>query len=150
MAYTAAPEGWWQEFVGGETARTAKLAVVRADGSPQVVPVWMALDRVGGIDQIVFTTGATTVKGKAIARDPRVCLCWDDEKPPFNFVMIRGTATTNDDFDEVRRWAGILGARYMGAHREQEYAERNGVPGELLVRVTPDHVVAKVDIAEYP
>ena len=25
MAYTAAPEGWWQDFVGGETARTAKL-----------------------------------------------------------------------------------------------------------------------------
>lgn len=146
MAYTAAPEGWWQEFVGGGPARTAKLAVVRADGSPQVVPVWVALDRAS--DEIVFTTGADTVKGKAIARDPRVCLCWDDEKPPFNFVMIRGTARTSDDHDEVYRWAGILGARYMGAHREKEYADRNGVPGELLVRVTPEHVVARVDVAD--
>ena len=148
MSYTAAPEGWWQEFVGGTPARTAKLAVVRADGSPQVVPVWMALDRTDGTDEIVFTTGANTVKGKAIARDPRVCLCWDDENPPFNFVMIRGTARTNDDPDEVYRWAGILGARYMGEDREKEYAERNGVPGELVVRVTPDHVVAKVDVAD--
>jgi PPOX class probable F420-dependent enzyme len=146
MAYTAAPDGWWQDFVGGETARTAKLAVVRADGSPQVVPVWVALDRTS--DEIVFTTGANTVKGKAIARDPRVCLCWDDENPPFNFVMMRGTARTSDDLDEVHRWAGRLGARYMGADREQEYADRNGVPGELLVRVTPDHVVAKVAVAD--
>jgi PPOX class probable F420-dependent enzyme len=148
MGYTAAPEGWWQDFVGGATARTAKLAVVRADGSPQVVPVWTALDRKNGVDEIVFTTGSGTVKGKAIARDPRVSLCWDDEHPPFNFVMIRGTARISDDRDEVYRWAGVLGARYMGAEREQEYADRNGVPGELLVRVTPEHVVAKVDVAD--
>ncbi|GAA0638047.1 PPOX class F420-dependent oxidoreductase [Sporichthya brevicatena] len=147
MGYTAAPEGWWQDFVGGTPARTAKLAVVRADGSPQVVPVWTALDRTEGRDEIVFTTGADTVKGKAIARDPRVSLCWDDERPPFNFVMVRGTATTSADLDEVYRWAGILGARYMGADRESEYAERNGVPGELVVRVRVDHVVAKVDVA---
>lgn len=148
MGYQSAPEGWWQQFVGGSPVRTAKLAVVRADGSPQVVPIWIALDQADGIDEIVFTTGAATVKGKAIARDPRVCLCWDDENPPFNFVMIRGRARTSDDPAEVNRWAGILGARYMGAQRQQEYAERNGVPGELLVRVTPEHVVAKVDIAE--
>ncbi len=148
MSYTAAPEGWWQEFVGGSPVRTAKLAVVRADGSPQVVPVWVALDRSNGTDEIVFTTGAGTVKGKAIARDPRVSLCWDDDNPPFNFVMIRGTARIFDDPDEVYRWAGLLGARYMGADREKEYAERNGVPGELLVRVTPEHVVAKVDVAD--
>lgn len=144
MGYTAAPEGWWQSFVGGSPVRTAKLAVVRADGSPQVVPVWVALDG----DEIVFTTGADTVKGKAIVRDPRVSLCWDDENPPFNFVMIRGTARISDDPDEVYRWAGRLGARYMGADREKEYAERNGVPGELVVRVTPEHVVAKVDVAD--
>jgi PPOX class probable F420-dependent enzyme len=148
MAYTAAPEGWWQDFVGGNTARTAKLAVVRADGSPQVVPVWVALDRRDGTDEIVFTTGANTVKGKAILRDPRVCLCWDDETPPFNFVMMRGVARTTDDVEDVRRWAGILGARYMGPDRQREFADRNGVPGELLVRVTPERVVAKVDVAE--
>ncbi len=148
MGYTAAPDGWWQSFVGATPARTAKLAVVRADGSPQVAPVWVALDRRDGVDEIVFITGAYTVKGKAIARDPRVCLCWDDEQPPFHFVMIRGTARTSDDSAEVHRWAGRLGARYMGAEREKEFADRNGVPGELLVRVTPEHVVAKVNLAD--
>ena len=46
-----------------------------------VAPVWVDLDG----DQVVFTTSADTIKGKAILRDPRVSLCWDDERPPVQF-----------------------------------------------------------------
>jgi hypothetical protein len=49
--------------------------------------------------------------------------------------MTEGTATWTDDLDDIRRWATRIGAR-------------NGVPGELLVRVTPAHVVAVRDVAE--
>jgi hypothetical protein len=49
-----------------------------ADGSSHVVPVWVDL----GGDQIVFMTSADTVKRKAIPRDPRMSLCWDDERLP--------------------------------------------------------------------
>ena len=52
MAYNNAPAGWWQEFVGGEPARTAKLAVVSKDGSPHVAPVWVDLD---GDDPVSYT-----------------------------------------------------------------------------------------------
>ena len=97
MGYTDAPAGWWREFVLAFPARTAKLAVVRADGSPHVAPVWVDLDG----DQIVFTTSADTIKGKAILRDPRVSLCWDDERPPFSFVTVSGTAVTSADADEL-------------------------------------------------
>ena len=144
MGYQAAPEGWWQKFVGADPARTAKLAIVRADGSPHVVPVWVDLDD----DEIVFTTGLDTVKGKAIARDPRVSMCWDDESPPFSFVSIRGNARIVDDLEQVREWAARLGGRYMGADRAEEYRARNGVPGEVVVRVRPEKVVAMVDLAE--
>ena len=91
MSYTDAPAGWWREFLLAFPARTAKLAVVRADGSPHVAPVWVDLDG----DQIVFMTSADTIKGKAILRDPRVSLCWDDERPPFSFVTVSGTAVTS-------------------------------------------------------
>ena len=70
MSYNEAPNGWWKEFVTAMPARTAKLAVVRADGSPHVAPVWVDLDG----DHIVFMTSADTIKGKAILRDPRVSL----------------------------------------------------------------------------
>ena len=36
----------------------------------------------------------------------------------------------------------------MGADRAEEYGCRNAVPPELLVRVTPTTVTAKVDVAE--
>jgi hypothetical protein len=144
MGYTEAPEGWWQAFVGSMPPHTAKLAVVRADGSPHVAPVWVVLDG----DDIVFMTSAETIKGKAILRDPRVSLCWDDERPPFSFVTVSGTATTSTDPDELLRWATRIGGRYMGADRADEYGRRNAVPPEMVVRVTPTRVTAKVDVAD--
>jgi PPOX class probable F420-dependent enzyme len=143
MGYTDAPSGWWREFISASPARTAKLAVVRADGSPHVAPVWVDLDG----DQIIFMTSADTVKGKAILRDPRVSLCWDDERPPFSFVTISGVAATSADPGELLRWAVRIGGRYMGADRAQEFGRRNAVPPELVVRVTPTRIAAKVDIA---
>jgi PPOX class probable F420-dependent enzyme len=143
MGYTPAPDGWWEKFVSADPPRTAKLAIVRADGGPHVVPVWVDLDD----GEIVFTTGLDTVKGKAITRDDRVALCWDDEAPPFSFVSVRGRARIVDDPEQVRSWATRLGGRYMGADRAEEYGARNGVPGEVVVRVRPEKVVAMVDLA---
>ncbi len=143
MAYNDAPEGWWQGFVSAAPARTAKLGLVRKDGSPHVAPVWVALDG----DDIVFMTSADTIKGKAILRDPRVCLCWDDERPPFSFVTVSGTAATSTDPAELLRWATLIGGRYMGHNRAEEYGQRNAVPPEMVVRVTPTKVVAKVAVA---
>ena len=72
-----------------EGSRTGKLATVRADGSPHVAPVWFILDQ----DDLVFMTGATTVKGKAILRETRVAVLVDDERPPFAFATIEGTVS---------------------------------------------------------
>lgn len=143
MGYRDAPDGWWQQFVGALPARTAKLGVVRADGSPHVAPVWVDIDG----DDIVFMTSADTIKGKAILRDPRVSLCFDDERPPFAFATLSGTATTSTDPDELLTWGTRIGGRYMGAHRADDYGARNAVPPEMVVRVRVDRVVAKVDIA---
>jgi PPOX class probable F420-dependent enzyme len=118
--------------------------VVAASGAPLVAPVWIDLDG----DDILFNTGATTAKGRAVRRDPRVALCFDDERPPFSFVLVHGTATISEDLDEVRLWAGRIGGRYMGADRAEEYGARNGVPGELLIRVTPTKIIAARDIAD--
>jgi len=148
MPYTEAPPGWWQRFVTTTPARTAKLAVTRADGSPHVAPIWVDLDGEGDQAVIVFTTGRDTVKGRAILRDPRVALCWDDESPPFSFVTLRGSAVVSEDLAEVRHWAARIGGRYMGTDRAEEFGRRNGVPGELLVRVRPLRVVAKIDVAD--
>jgi PPOX class probable F420-dependent enzyme len=148
VGYTPAPPGWWQEFVRS-TARPAVLAVTRLDGSPHAAPVWIDLDTDDdGADVLVFTTHRETIKGKSIVRDGRVCLTVDDDTPPFSFVTITGRATVSEDPDELLRWATRIGGRYMGADRAEEYGRRNGVPGEMVVRVRADKVVAKVDIAD--
>ena len=124
--------------------RTAVCATTRRDGRPHVAPVWVALDG----DRLVFMTGAETVKGRSLRRDPRVALCFDDESPPFGFVVVEGTAELSEDLDELVRWGGVIGGRYMGEDRGAEFARRNGVPGELLVVVTPTSVVGELRVAD--
>ncbi|MBC6469746.1 PPOX class F420-dependent oxidoreductase [Actinomadura alba] len=132
----------WREFVSTGT-RTGKIGVTRADGSPHVTPIWFVLD---GPD-LVFTTYGEGVKGRALRRDPRASLCVDDERPPYSFVTVFGEASLSQDLGEVRKWATILGGRYMGADRAERYGERNAVPGELLVRLRIGKVIAQRDIA---
>jgi PPOX class probable F420-dependent enzyme len=148
MAYTRAPEGWWQAFVRAQPARTAKLATVRADGGPHVAPIWIDLDGDGDDAELVFTTSADTLKGKAILRDGRVALCLDDERPPFSFVTIEGTTTTSTDPDELLAWATRIAGRYMGSDLADAYGRRNGVAPEMVVRVRPTRVTAIVDVAD--
>ena len=62
--------------------------------------------------------------------------------------MIEGTATLNDDFPELRTWATRIAGRYMGEDQAASYGERNSVPGELLVRITPTRTVAEAAIAD--
>ena len=124
--------------------RTATLATTLADGSPLAAPVWVARDG----DRIVFNTGADTAKGRALRRDPRVALSFDDERPPFSFVTVRGTVELDEDPERLVRWASEIGGRYMGAEHAEDYGRRNGVPGELLVVVTPTRVIGALDIAE--
>ncbi|BBX71798.1 PPOX class F420-dependent oxidoreductase [Mycolicibacterium psychrotolerans] len=127
-----------------EGTRTAKLGYLASDGRPLVAPVWFVVD--GG--DLVFNTGADTAKGRALARDPRVVICVDDDRPPFSFVQIQGTATTSEDPDELVAVATRIGGRYMGADRAEEFGRRNGVPDELIVRVTPTKVIAAFNLAD--
>ena len=144
MSYHEAPHNWWKGFIDALPARTAKLGVVRADGAPQVAPVWIERDG----DRIVFMTGANTVKGKAILRDGRVSLCLDNEHPPFDFLTINGTTTTSTDPDELLEWATRIAARYMGPAVAEQYGRRNAVPPEMVVWVTPTQIIAKTNVAD--
>ncbi|MFC6596916.1 PPOX class F420-dependent oxidoreductase [Kitasatospora paranensis] len=142
-AMTRMTEPEWRAFLAHGT-RTAKLATTRSDGRPHVAPVWFLLDG----DDLVLNTNRATVKGRTLARDPRVMVCVDDERPPFAFVLVQGRATLSDDLAEVRTWAARIAARYMGEERAEEYGARNGVPGELLVRVRIEKVTAQGGIAD--
>jgi hypothetical protein len=62
--------------------------------------------------------------------------------------MIEGTSELKAEDPDLLRWATRIGGRYMGAERAEEYGRRNAVEGELLVRVTPQKVVAYKNMAD--
>ena len=132
-----------REFLTSE-ARSGKLAVVRKDGHPSVSPIWFGLDDDG---TLVFTSWHESVKVRAMRRDPRISICVDRDEPPFDYVRVDGTAEVIDDRELVRHWATRLGGRYMGADRAEEFGARNGVPGELFVRVRITRAVGLAEVA---
>ena len=123
--------------------RTAHVGTTRSDGRPHVKPVWFVLDGRPGDFQLVFTTHSDSVKGRGLRRNDQVTVSVDDPAPPYSFVIVEGTAQVSDDLGEVRAAATRIGGRYMGDDRATEFGARNGVPGEILVRVTPARVIAQ-------
>jgi PPOX class probable F420-dependent enzyme len=127
-----------------EKARTGKLATVREDERPHVAPIWLDLDG----DTIVFTTWHESVKATNIRHNPRVAICVDDDRPPFAFVIIEGTASITDNRKELRYWATRIGGRYMCAELAEAYGKRNSVEGELVIKVTPEKSIARKKISD--
>lgn len=133
------------EFLATGT-RTGKLATVREDGRPHVAPIWFVLDG----DDLIFNTWHESVKGRNLLRDGRIALTVDEEVAPYAFVLVEGTVEiTEDDPAESLTWATRIGARYMGEDQAEAFGKRNSVPGELLVRVKVDKIVAQKELAAW-
>jgi PPOX class probable F420-dependent enzyme len=124
-------------FLRSSPPHTAKLATVRDDGRPHVVPVWYDVDEDGSL---VFNTGATTVKGRNLVATGRAAVCVDDESPPFSFVTVEGPVEVTEDPVILLHWATRLGGRYMGEAQAAAFGQRNAVPGELVVFLRPERV----------
>jgi len=125
-----------------EGTRTGKLAYTNAAGRVLVAPVWYIVED----GDLIFNTGASTVKGKFLAREHQATICVDLEEPPYAFVQVQGRAELSDDPGELLRTATAIAARYVGPDRAEEFGERNGVPGELVVRLRPTRVLATFDM----
>ena len=132
------------EFLSAGT-RTGMLGYVARDGRPLVAPVWFIVDN----GELVFSTGRESAKGRALARDPRAVICVDDPHPPYSFVQVQGTASLDDNAEDLLEIATRIGGRYMGAHRADEFGRRNSGPGGLVVRVRPTKVIPGFNITDY-
>ena len=88
------------------------------------------------------------MKGRNLRRDPRASLVVDDEAPPFAYVRVDGAVEISEDLDEMLVWATRIAYRYMGPELAESYGRRNAVPGELLVRLRPAHVVTEAGVAD--
>jgi PPOX class probable F420-dependent enzyme len=125
---------------------TGKLGTINKNGTPHIVPIWFTLD---DENNIIFNTGANSVKAKNIRREKRVRLCVDDQTPLYSFVTIDGIAEiiSNVEPNELFKWAKIIAARYMGNDKAEEYGKRNSSEDELLIKIKPTKVIGQKDIA---
>jgi PPOX class probable F420-dependent enzyme len=125
-----------------EGTRTGKLAYTNAAGRVLVAPIWYIVED----GDLIFNTGADTVKGKFLVRERQATICVDLEQPPYAFVQVQGTAELSNDPEELLRTATAIAARYVGPDRAEAFGERNAAPGELVVRLRPTKVLAAFDM----
>jgi PPOX class probable F420-dependent enzyme len=134
---------------------TAKLATVKKDGSPHVVPIWSVLDgrknqARKGMGDVIFAIYEDSLEALNIQRDNRVSICVDDQTPQFSFVTIHGIAKiVRQKYNELLKWNTRIAERYMGKNNAKAYGERNSTEGAILVRVKPTKIIAEKDIAEW-
>ncbi len=105
-------------------------ATIRADGTPQVTPVWVDTDG----ENVLFNTAEGRAKPRNLRRDPRVSVFVMDRENPFRWVSVTGTAELSEEgaVEHIDK----LAKKYAG---RDEY----GVPpGEkrLVVKVRPERI----------
>jgi PPOX class probable F420-dependent enzyme len=134
------------EFLGVGT-RTGRLATASRQGTPHVAPVWFVVDS----DDLVFTTGFETVKGRHLRTNPRAAMTVDLDEFPYHFVVVRGPVTVQEHPEEYPdnflHWATKLAQRYVPPSQAKEYGRRNAVPGEMLCRLSMRRIAGVRDVA---
>ncbi len=110
----------------------ANLATVKADGSPQVTPVWF--DYSGG--HIRVNTARGRVKARTMKQGAKVALAIMDPDNPYRYMQVRGhvSRVTEDGADAH---IDLLAKKYLG---KDKYPFRQ--PGEqrLMLEIEPEAV----------
>jgi PPOX class probable F420-dependent enzyme len=126
-----------------EAPRTGQIATVRGDGRPHVATIWLTVDG----DDIVFVTSSESVKARNIRETGYAAIAVDDDRPPYSNITAEGPVTVIDDMKQVRRWGRAIAARYMGDEWARAFSEMDGLPDDLVCRLTPRTMTGMADMA---
>lgn len=116
--------------------RSGHLATARANGTPQVAPVWFLWER----PSLWIVTYGDSARAKNVAREPRVGLSVDANVFPAIGVVLYGSAeiVPVGDGEIVRR----IVQRYRPAEDVEGFVSRyRADPNRVLVRVDVDRVI---------
>lgn len=123
----------------------AIVSTVRKDGTPATSMIFYG--RSG--DRLFFSTVRTRVKGRTLARDPRLTLTILNTNEPNSFLSVEGTVIVHEDNAPARRellyryWDGVTrlhpGSAWRSGGREateQLFTQ----PGRAIYEVVPMRV----------
>ena len=97
------------------TPRHAIVAAQRANGRPQLSPVWYVFEE----SRFYFSTFVRSAKCRHLRQDPRIAICVDGAHPDARFVSIYGTA---EILDEDSPWRDELEWRIMRRYHDSDEA----------------------------
>jgi PPOX class probable F420-dependent enzyme len=138
-AEPAANRGMTPEELRDFLARplNAKVGCLTEDGAPYVVPAWYEWDG----EAFWLVPRARSAWARYLQRDPRVCLCIDEEAPPHRRVQVLGRAEIVEQPNVGGRWVPIaerMAARYLGPDGGPRYLVPTLDRPRWLIRVHPE------------
>ena len=129
-----------QRFLEGPWA--ARLACVREDGLPHVVPVWY--EWTGGA--FLVTAWPGSIWADYVTRQPTVALTIDEPWPPMRRVLARGEAqqvATEDLPGGLEALLRRLGTRYLGAPLQPAPSVGERAGRWRAFRIVPQQIIAR-------
>ena len=112
----------------------AYLSTLMKDGSPQVTPTWIDIDK--DENSILVNTAEGRLKHKNVSRDPRVAISVADQSNPYNMVSIRGRVIEQIS-EEADEHTDRLAKKYLGLDK---YPYRSPSEKRVILKIKPEKV----------
>ncbi len=121
-----------------EGKNLAFFATLMKDGSPQVTPTWVDIDK--NSNTILVNTAKGRIKHRNISRDPRVAVSVVDSANPYDMVTVRGRVIEEINGKDADDHIDKLAKKYLN---QEKYPNRR--PGEerVLLKIKPE-IVARM------
>lgn len=110
----------------------AFLATLMRDGSPQVTPTWVDIDK--NNDTILVNTARGRIKHRNISRDPRVAVSLIDSSNPYDMVTVRGRVVEQIKGKDADEHIDKLAKKYLD---KEKYPRRRSGEERVLLRIKP-------------
>src|SRR5512142_542564 len=106
----------------------AHVAVIDADGTPHVTPVWVDTDG----EHIVFNTAKSRVKYESIVRNPVVAVSVVDKTNDYRTLWVKGVAELVEEGADTH--IDRMAKKYLG---QDTYPFRRAGEERVIVRIRP-------------
>ncbi len=124
-----------------QAPRHAIVGTNRADGPPQMSPVWYLYDN----GRLFITVFSNSAKLHNLARDPRISVCVDGCYPDARSIIITGTADMimhGHPLEKEMTWR-IIRHYHQSEEEARRYADSIRGQETVLIVVDPQRIISQ-------
>jgi nitroimidazol reductase NimA-like FMN-containing flavoprotein (pyridoxamine 5'-phosphate oxidase superfamily) len=109
------------------------FSISRDGRAPLTAPIWYSYQPGANI---LVGMGRNSRKGKLLRKGGWVCLCVQDEAPPYKYVSVEGVVVKIESTDTDRD-TRPMAIRYLGEAMGNQYADQSNDEGSIQVEIEP-------------